>query len=529
MTNNNLNIKPHYAKATRGKQIALIVLDGWGYREEKANNGIAEAKTPFFRELWAKYPHSLLKASGLAVGLPEGQMGTSEVGHTTIGAGKVIFTDLVRISEAAKRGEFATNETLQKLFAHAKKNNSTLHLLGLVGPGGVHAHSEHLYEILKAAKKAGLKKVAIHAFTDGRDTAPQSAGEYLLELEKNISEIGLGFISTMMGRYFAMDRSNNWDRIAKAEEAIFKGKGMSYPGNQSGKQASTMAKILYEQDKNDEFFEPVVFLDKEGKKELIKENDAVFFFNFRADRARMLSQKIMEYGKEANPMDARGKNIFFGTLTQYDKTFDCPVAFPPVMIETTLAKEISQAGLTQAHIAETEKFAHATYFLNGGEEKPYVGEKHILVPSRKDVPTHDLAPEMMAEAIADKAVAEINNGTDFIFINFANADMVGHTANREAIIMAVEKVDKELKKVVDALLAKGGVAFITADHGNAEIYFDAESGKKHTAHTVNPVPFIVTDSVKKVKEGTLADITPTILATFGLLKPDSMTGKSLLD
>jgi 2,3-bisphosphoglycerate-independent phosphoglycerate mutase len=499
------------------KQIALIVLDGWGYREEKEHNAIAEAKTPFFDHLWGEYPHSLLEASGLAVGLPEGQMGNSEVGHTTIGAGKTVFTDLVRISEAAKKGEFDTNETFQKLFSHAKENNSTLHLLGLIGPGGVHAHSDHLYEILKAAKRAGLQKVAIHAFTDGRDTPPQSAGEYLADLEKNISEIGIGFVSTMIGRYFAMDRDNNWDRLAKAEAVMFKGEGMQ-AGNQK---ASDVVKLLYSKDKTDEHFEPVVFLNKEGKKELIKENDAVFFFNFRADRARMLSQKIMEFGKE--------KNILFGTMTQYDKTFDCLVAFEPVLIETTLAKEISQAGLTQVHIAETEKFAHATYFLNGGEEKPYLGEKQILVESRKDVATHDLAPEMKAEEIADKAVGEINTGTDFIFINFANADMVGHTANHEAIIAGIEKIDIELKRVVEALLARGGVAFVTADHGNAEIYFDKESNKKHTAHTLSPVPLIVTEVNKGIRGGTLADITPTILREFGLNKPDSMTGKYLLE
>ena len=444
------------------KQIALIVLDGWGYREEKKDNAIAEAKTPFFDQLWREYPHSLLEASGLAVGLPEGQMGTSEVGHTTIGAGKVIFTDLLRISQSADKGEFDTNNTFLKLFQHVKENNSTLHLPGLIGPGGVHAYGGHLLEILKAAKRFGLRRVAIHAFTDGRDTSPQSAAEYLEKLEKDISEIGIGFISTMAGRYYGMDRSNNWDRIALSEAAIFKGEGMQ-AGNQK---ASAVAELLYTKDKNDEFFEPVVFLNKDGQKELIKENDAVFFWNFRADRARMLSQKIMEFAKD--------KNILFGTMTQYDKTFDCPVAFEPTVIETTLAKEISKAGLTQAHVAETEKFAHATYFLNGGEEKPYAGEKHILVPSRKDVPTHDLAPEMMAEEIANKAIEEINKGTDFIFINFANADMVGHTANREAIIAGVEKVDAELKRVIEVLLQKGGVAFITADHGNAEINVHGE-------------------------------------------------------
>jgi len=307
----------------------------------------------------------------------------------------------------------------------------------------------------------------------GRDTPPQSAAGYLLELENKIKEIGIGFISTMTGRYFAMDRDNNWDRLAKAEDAIFKGEGM-----QAGSQkASDVAKLFYTKNKTDEHFEPVVFLNKEGKKELIGEKDAVFFWNFRADRARMLSEKISKF--------AIANFGLFGTMTQYEKDLNCLVAFQPTAIETTLAKEISEAVLTQAHIAETEKFAHATYFLNGGEEKPYKNEKHILVDSRKDIATHDLAPEMKAEEIADKAIEEINKGTDFIFINFANADMVGHTADKQAIIKGIEKVDTELKRVVEAVEKKGGVAFITADHGNAEVNIDAETGKKHTAHTIN--------------------------------------------
>jgi 2,3-bisphosphoglycerate-independent phosphoglycerate mutase len=499
------------------KPAALIVLDGWGYREDKEANAIAEAKTPFFDKLWTEYPHSLLEASGLAVGLPEGQMGNSEVGHTTIGAGKIVFTDLVRISQSAKNLEFDTNIVFQKIFNHVKANNSTLHLLGLIGAGGVHAHSDHLFEILKSAKRAGLEKISIHVFTDGRDTPPQSAAEYLLALEKNILELGVGFISTMVGRYFAMDRDNNWDRLVKAEEALFKGEGM-----QAGKQkASDVAKLFYSEEKTDEYFEPVVFLDKDGQKELIEKNDAVFFFNFRADRARMLSQKIIEITKE--------KNILFGTMTQYDQNLDCLVAFEPISIETTLAKEISKIGLSQAHIAETEKFAHATYFLNGGQQEPHIGEEHILVPSRKDVPTHDLAPEMMAKEIADKAIEEIKKGTNFIFVNFANADMVGHTANREAIIKGVETVDRQLERIVTALQEKEGTAYITADHGNAETNLDLATGKKHTAHTTNPVPFIVTDKNIKVRNGSLADITPTILEFFGVQKPVSMSGNSLSD
>jgi 2,3-bisphosphoglycerate-independent phosphoglycerate mutase len=503
----NNNIKP----------IALIILDGWGYREEGENNAIFEAKTPFFDQLWSEYPHSLLEASGLAVGLPEGQMGNSEVGHTTIGAGKTVYTDLVRINLAVQNQEFDTNETLQKLFAHSLKNDSTLHLIGLIGPGGVHAHSEHLFEIIRSAKRAGLKKVAIHAFTDGRDTPPQSAVDYLIELEKVISEVGIGFISTMTGRYFAMDRDNNWDRLAKAEETIFEGKGM----NVGYQKPSDVAKTFYNKGKTDEHFEPVVFLNEKGGVENIKENDSVFFFNFRADRARMLSEKIIKYTTVHFGL--------FGTMTSYSKDLDCLVAFQPTEIETTLAAEISKAGLSQVHIAETEKFAHATYFLNGGREEPHNNEKHILVPSRKDIATHDLAPEMMAEEIANKAIEEINNDQDFIFINFANADMVGHTANKEAIIRGLEKVDNELGRVIRVIQDKNGIALVTADHGNAEVSIDKETGEKHTSHTINPVPFILTIKDQKVKNGNLADITPTILELFNITKPESMSGVSLLD
>ncbi|HPS21331.1 MAG TPA: 2,3-bisphosphoglycerate-independent phosphoglycerate mutase [Candidatus Paceibacterota bacterium] len=501
------------------KPVCLVVLDGWGFREEKENNAIAEANLPFYNKLWQEFPHTLLKASGLAVGLPEGQMGNSEVGHMIIGAGKIIYTDLVRINKSIEDKSFFENETILKLFEHAKKNDSTFHALGLIGPGGVHAYSEHLFALIKAAKEFGLKKFTIHAFTDGRDTPPQSAAEYLIDLEKEISDIGIGFIASMTGRYYAMDRDKNWDRLKKAEDAIFSGEGM-----QAGAQkAEDVAKLLYSKNITDEYFEPVVFLDKEGQKELIRENDAVFFFNFRADRARMLSEKIINFAKD--------RNILFGTMTEYDKNFDCLVAFKPIEIETTLAKEISRAGLTQAHVAETEKYAHATYFLNGGKEETYEGEQDILVPSRKDVATHDLAPEMKAVEIADEVIKQIESGVDFIFVNFANADMVGHTANKEAIITGLETVDKQLERIFAEVNKKNGIMFITADHGNAELNFDTKTGKKHTAHTTNPVPFICTDKDKKLKEnsGTLADITPTVFDELDIKKPESMTGISLFE
>jgi 2,3-bisphosphoglycerate-independent phosphoglycerate mutase len=512
------------SKIDTSKQTVLIVLDGWGYREDPKDNAVAASYKPNFDKYWSTYPHTLLEASGLAVGLPEGQMGNSEIGHTTIGAGKAIDTDLVRIKKSINSGEYEKNHAFVELFNHVNKNNSVLHVQGLLGEGGVHSHSDHLFAFIKAAKNAGVKKVAIHVFTDGRDTAPQSASKYIKELENLLAQINdethITFIATVSGRFFAMDRDNNWDRLSKVEKALFE-----CEGGVCNIMPSAFLDQMYKDGKVDEHLEPVVCSTPDGQGCKISANDGVFFFNFRADRARMLSQKIMARAKT--------ENICFVTLTSYGSEYSleagCMVAFSPVDINTTLAKEISSAGLSQAHIAETEKFPHATYFLNGGIEDPYTGEEDILLASRKDVQTHDQAPEMRAESIADKAIEEINKGTNFIFINFANPDMVGHTANVPAIIKAIEKVDIELGRVITALEARGGVAFITADHGNAELNIDLVTGEKHTAHTTNPVPAIVTDiSVRLRDGGTLADIAPTILTLHGLEVPSEMTGVSLL-
>ena len=520
----------------KDRQAVLIVLDGWGYREDTKDNAVAAAKTPVFNRIWKEYPHTLLEASGLAVGLPEGQMGNSEIGHTTIGAGKAIDTDLVRIKKAITTGEYDNNPAFTALFKHVLDNNSTLHVQGLIGEGGVHSHSDHLFAFIKAAKKAGIKKVALHVFTDGRDTPPQSAAQYLESLERLLQEVNdethMSFIATVSGRFFAMDRDNNWDRLSKVEQALFESKGQICEIK-----PSEFLKQLYKDGKVDEHLEPMVCPTPDGHGCQIEDNDGVFFFNFRADRARMLSTKILE--------KARLNNVCFVTLTSYGSEYSeeagCLIAFPPAVIETTLAKELAGAGFTQSHIAETEKFPHATYFLNGGVEKPYEGEKHILLASRKDVQTHDQAPEMRAEAIADKAIEEINAGVNFIFINFANPDMVGHTANVPAIITAVETVDTQLGRVLEALEARGGVAFVTADHGNAEMNIDQITGEKHTSHTINPVPAVFTDKDAVLKPaslsdeahakgiyGTLADITPTMLHYFSIEKPSTMTGKSLL-
>lgn len=499
------------------KQAVLIILDGWGYREDPTHNAIKQAKTPVFDSLWKEYPHTLLEASGLAVGLPEGQMGNSEIGHMTIGAGKAIDTDLVRIGKAIMSDEFISNPVFKKLFNHVRKYDSVLHVKGLVGTGGVHAHSDHLFAFLRAAKASGIEKIAIHAFTDGRDTPPQSAAGYLEELEKVIAEVGIGFIASVSGRFYAMDRDNNWDRLKKVEDVLFEAKGKTI----RGEKPSDAVKALYDEGKLDEHLEPIIFLDDTGKGYALEKHDGVFFFNFRSDRARMLSKKIKER--------ADADNIYFVTLTEYDKSLGANVAFPQVSIETTLAREISEAHMSQAHIAETEKFPHATYFLNGGKETPYEGEEHVLLALRKDVATHDLAPKMRAEGIADEAIKRIGQGVDFIFINFANPDMVGHTANVPAIIEAVQEVDMQLGRVIDALSKKGGVAFITADHGNAEMNVDMDTGAKHTAHTTNPVPAIVTErGISLRNSGTLADIAPTILTVLGLNPPALMSGRNLI-
>ncbi len=501
----------------------LIVLDGWGHREEKKHNAIAEAGTPFFDSLLREFPHTLLDASGESVGLPAGTIGNSDVGHMTIGAGKVIDTELVRITKAMKAGEFSKNPALLGLFGHIKKYDSFLHVLGLVSPAGVHSHADHLHGFLKAAKDAGLTKVVVHAFTDGRDTPPRSGAHYLRELENVISDLGIGRIATASGRYYAMDRDKNWERTEKAEAALFNGAGEKH----KGRAASAVLEELYEKGAMDEFLQPVVFLDDEGGAYTVRDNDGIFFFNFRSDRTRQLSQKILDR--------AKARNLYFVTMTEYHPAFESHVVFPKMKIDATLAGEVSKAGFTQAHIAETDKYAHVTYFFNGGREEPHEGEKQILVPSRKDVKNHDEAPEGRAKEIADAAIEALEKGTDFILLNFANADLVGHTANVPAIVTAVQTIDRELERVVKKVLSMGGVAVVTADHGNAEINIDPVTGEKHTAHTLSPVPLIliarppaVPAGTSLAKHGALADVAPTILALMHLEKPSAMTGQNLL-
>jgi len=500
------------------KQVALIVLDGWGYREEKKDNAIAEANKPVFDNLWNNYPHTTLLASGLAVGLPEGQIGNSEVGHMIIGAGKIIDEDLIRINKAISSGEFKNNDVWKNLFEHVKKNDSTLHVAGLVSPGGVHSHMSHLFAFLEIAKDFGIRKIAIHVITDGRDTPPQAGAGYIKELEDFIDKLGVGEIATVGGRLYEMDRDKRWERLALATEGIFDGKGTI-----CDIKPSLYVENLYKENnkESDEYLKPFVCLNKEGKTFTLDKNDGFFLFNFRADRMRMLVSKIIE--KDT------GENISLVTMTDYGKEFNCPVVFPPIKIKVTLGKVVSENDMTQAHIAETEKFAHATYFINCGEEKPYKGEEQILVQSPKGVLTYDLEPKMSAEGVANEAIKQIKKGTNFIFINFANADMVGHTANVSAIIEAVDEVDKQLGRVIKILHENNGIACVTADHGNAEINIDQTTGVRHTSHTTSLVPFILTEEGKNLKEGgSLADVAPTVLELLNIKKPEEMTGESLI-
>jgi 2,3-bisphosphoglycerate-independent phosphoglycerate mutase len=501
------------------KPIALIILDGWGYSTDTKNNAVAAANTPYFDYLWENFSKTLLEASGPAVGLPLNQVGNSEIGHTTIGAGKAIDTDLVAIAKAIESGDFHNNTAFVAAFSHAKEYNSRLHLMGLLSDGGVHSHKEHLFELLRAAKLFGLNDIAIHIFTDGRDTSTTGSVEYVRELEDLLLDLDIGFIASISGRYFAMDRDNNFDRLEKTTKALF-----SCEGGICEIKASRFLKDQHESGIFDEHIEPILIktLDRDPVK--IEKNDSIIFFNFRSDRARMLSQHILEK-KES-------QNLYFVTMTQYKSDFDAHIAFPAGIIETTLAKEISRSGFSQVHIAETEKFPHATYFLNGGVEIPYENETHILLDSRKDVPTHDLAPEMRALDIAQKAVESIEKGSDFLFVNIANPDMVGHTAKVSALVTALEVSDAAMKIIVQAVVSCGGVAIVTADHGNAEVNAQ-EDGSPHTSHTYNLVPCIIVDSelsqqhiTKEV--GTLCDLAPTILQYLQIEKPLSMTGNSLV-
>ncbi|BBH23123.1 2,3-bisphosphoglycerate-independent phosphoglycerate mutase [Paenibacillus baekrokdamisoli] len=506
------------------KPVALIILDGFGLRNDVTGNAVAQANKPNYDRYWAAYPHTTLTACGEAVGLPEGQMGNSEVGHLNIGAGRIVYQDLTRISKSIRDGEFFDNETLLGAVRHAKSNGKKLHLYGLLSDGGVHSHISHLFALLELAKKEELSEVYIHAFLDGRDVSPDSAKGYLEQLVAKIAEVGVGHIATVQGRYYAMDRDKRWERTEKSYRAMVYGEGPQY------KDPVEAVVESYKQSVFDEFVMPTVIVKEDGQPVgLVESEDAVIFFNFRPDRSIQLSQVFTNtdfQGFDRGPQAP--KDLYYVCLTLFSETVGGYVAYKPKNLDNTLGEVLVQNGKKQLRIAETEKYPHVTFFFSGGRDKELPGETRILISSPK-VATYDLQPEMSAPEVAAAAVKEIEAGTqDTIILNFANPDMVGHSGMLLPTIKAVEATDECLGKVVEAVLAKGGVCLITADHGNADMVID-ENGRPFTAHTTNPVPFIVTKQGAALRDdGVLADIAPTILALMELTKPVEMTGSSLI-
>ncbi|WP_210610869.1 2,3-bisphosphoglycerate-independent phosphoglycerate mutase [Priestia flexa] len=506
------------------KPTALIILDGFALRDEEKGNAVKHAKKPNFDRYWNEFPHATLQASGEAVGLPEGQMGNSEVGHLNIGAGRIVYQSLTRVNVAIREGEFEKNETLVAAVKHAKEKGTSLHLFGLLSDGGVHSHIEHLYALLRLAKKEGLEKVYIHGFLDGRDVAPQSAEQYLKELNEKIEEYGVGEIATLSGRYYSMDRDKRWERVEKAYRAMVYGEGPSYTSPEE------CVKDSYENGVYDEFVLPSVITKEDGSPvATIKDEDAVIFYNFRPDRAIQISNTFAnEDFRSFDRGEKHPKNLHFVCLTHFSETVNGYVAFKPVNLDNTLGEVLSQNNLKQLRIAETEKYPHVTFFMSGGREAEFPGEKRILIDSPK-VATYDLKPEMSAYEVTDALLAEIEGDKqDAIILNFANPDMVGHSGMLEPTVKAIETVDECLGKIVDAILAKGGTAIITADHGNSDEVVTLE-GNPMTAHTTNPVPVIVTKQGVELREdGILGDLAPTMLNLLEVAQPKEMTGKTLI-
>jgi 2,3-bisphosphoglycerate-independent phosphoglycerate mutase len=504
------------------RPVALIVLDGWGINTNPKFNAVAAAKHPYFDSLMETYPHTQLIASGEAVGLLPGQMGDSNVGHLNLGAGRIVYQTLVRIYRAIKDGSFFQLPAWQVALDRARASGR-LHLMGLVSDGGVHSHIDHLFALVDMAKQAGVKELYIHPFLDGRDVPPQSAMDFLKPLEEKLAATGLGKIATISGRYYAMDRDKRWERVEKAFLALSQGVG------QTAASAEEAVKNAYARGETDEFVLPTAI---EGVAGQIKPEDGLIFFNFRPDRAREIVRALHETVFDGFKRPEGYEPVQLVSMTQYDQTFtSIPSAFGPEFVEMPMGQVVSEAGLRQLRIAETEKYPHVTYFFNGGEEKVFPGEERAMVPSPK-VATYDLQPEMSAYGIMAEAVKWIENDKfDFMVLNFANADMVGHTGVFEAAVKAVEAADDCLGKVLDAILAKGGAAMVLADHGNSDQMVDYETGAPHTNHTLNPVPCILVDDTRrnvKLKEGVLANAAPTLLEVIGLPKPPQMTEDSLI-
>ena len=506
------------------KLMMLMILDGFGINEKEQGNAVKLAKTPNIDKLMKTCPTTKIYTSGLNVGLPEGQMGNSEVGHTNIGAGRIVYQDLTKITKSIEDGDFFSNEALNKAIENCKKYNSKLHVMGLLSDGGVHSHERHLYAILELAKRNDFDNVYVHCFMDGRDTAPTSGEGYITKLEEKMKEKGVGKIASLSGRFYSMDRDKRWQRVQKAYDAMVKGEGIKATSAVQAIEAS------YQKEVFDEFVEPTVICNQDGPIATIGEHDSVICFNFRPDRAREITRTLVD--KNFTEFDTK-KNLelYFVCMTPYDETLEnVDIAFKKQTLLNTFGEYISKKGLTQLRIAETEKYAHVTFFFNGGEEKQYPGEDRILVPSPK-VETYDLKPEMSAYEVTEKVVAAIKSKKyNSIILNYANPDMVGHTGNLEAAIKAIEVIDECVQKVVDAVNEQNGILLITADHGNSEQMIDYKTGEAYTAHTTNPVPLILVgkDDVK-LKEGKLADLAPTMLELMGLDIPKEMTGTSIIE
>jgi len=504
------------------RPVVLVVLDGWGAAPPGPGNAVSLARTPVFDRLTAGCPHGVLDASGPAVGLPPGQMGNSEVGHLNIGAGRVVYQDLTRITQAIADGSFFENRVLRQACAKAVGRGRRLHLMGLVSGGGVHSDLGHLKACLELARREKVRDVVVHAFLDGRDTPPQSAPEYLAEVQRSMDELGVGRYGVVSGRYYAMDRDTRWDRVKLAYDALVGGEGFFAVDAQAAVSAA------YARGETDEFVRPTVVAPERDSR--VRDGDVCVFFNFRPDRARELTRAFSE---KAFPEFDRGPHppsVDFVTMTRYKKEFPLPVAFPPDHPEHVLADVLAEHGLRQLHIAETEKYAHVTFFFNGGVEKEAEGETRILVPSPRDVPTYDHKPEMSALSVTDELVRELERGVyDFVVVNYANADMVGHTGVIAAAVRAIETVDACLGRVVDAVERLGGACLVTADHGNADHMLEPD-GNPNTAHSTNLVPFIATVSGVRVREGgRLCDLAPTVLSLLGIAQPVEMTGATLLE
>lgn len=506
------------------KPVALIILDGFALREEKMGNAVAAANKPNYDRFWNEYPHQTLTASGEAVGLPDGQMGNSEVGHLNIGAGRIVYQSLTRVNVAIRDGEFEKNETFIDAMDHVKKTGTNLHLFGLLSDGGIHSHIQHLYALLKIAKSEGVNKVYIHGFLDGRDVGPQTAQNYILDLQQKIKEIGVGEIATLSGRYYSMDRDKRWDRVEKSYRSMVYGEGPQYSDPMECINDS------YQNGIHDEFVLPSVMTNPDGTPvQTIKDNDAVIFYNFRPDRAIQISNTFTN--EDFRSFD-RGlscpQNLHFVCITHFSESVNGYVAFKPSNLDNTLGEVLSQNGLKQLRIAETEKYPHVTFFFSGGREDPFPGETRILINSPK-VATYDLQPEMSAYELTDRLLKEIaEDNHEVIILNFANPDMVGHSGMLEPTIRAIEVVDECLGKLVDAIHEKGGVSIITADHGNADEVITLQGGPM-TAHTTNPVPVIVTQKGIELRDGgKLGDLAPTMLNILNVPLPKEMTGRSLI-